>query len=67
LRSLLLNNADGTKLEIAESGVQRFLAEFATRLPPKRKPWVTESYQMAIFEAAAVALVFRMNQKKQTT
>jgi hypothetical protein len=27
-------------------------------LPPERKPWMSEDYGMAIFDAAAFALVF---------
>jgi hypothetical protein len=30
--------------------------ELRSRLPPERKPWMSEDYRMAIFDAAAFAL-----------
>jgi hypothetical protein len=34
------------------------LPEIAARLPRRRKPWMTEDYRMAIFDAAALALTY---------
>jgi Holliday junction resolvasome RuvABC endonuclease subunit len=48
----------GTKHAVAEIIAQRFPEELASRLPPKRKPWVSEHYQMDIFDAVALAFVF---------
>ena len=46
-----------TKHEIARAiGTQ--LPELATQLPPYRKPWMSEDYRMAIFDAAAFALTY---------
>ncbi len=53
--------ADGqaTKHALAEIIAKRFPEELASRLPPKRKPWVSEYYQMDIFDAVALALKLR--------
>lgn len=44
-----------TKHEIA-CAVADQLPELAPRLPRPRKPWMTEDYRMAMFDAAALAL-----------
>jgi len=46
-----------TKYEIAHAVAQQ-LPELAPRLPRYRKAWMTEDYQMAIFDAAALALTY---------
>ncbi len=46
-----------TKQEIAEVVAQQ-LPELAPHLPKPRKPWMPEHYQMAIFDAAALALTY---------
>jgi len=46
-----------TKHEIAHAVAQQ-LPELAPHLPRYRKPWMTEDYQMAIFDAAALALTY---------
>jgi Holliday junction resolvasome RuvABC endonuclease subunit len=46
-----------TKHEIAHAVAQQ-LPELAPRLPPYRKPWMSEDYRMAIFDAAALALTY---------
>jgi Holliday junction resolvasome RuvABC endonuclease subunit len=50
----------GTKQEIAELIAQRFPDELGTRLPEKRKAWMSEKYQMGIFDAVALALMLRL-------
>ena len=55
----------GTKQEIAEIIAQRFPDELGTRLPQKRKAWMSEQYQMGIFDAVALALMLRLNTKKR--
>jgi len=32
----------------------------ASRLPPKRRPWMSEDYRMDIFDAVALALILRI-------
>jgi len=44
-----------TKHEIAQAIARRF-PEIADRLPPKRRPYMSEDARMAIFGAAAIAL-----------
>ena len=64
LRSLLLGNPRGTKQEMAEMLVAQFPDELASRLPPKRKTWESEDSRMDIFDAMALAVVFRMKWAK---
>jgi hypothetical protein len=59
LRSLLLGNPKGTKHEMAEMLAMQFPDELASRLPPKRKLWKSEDSRMDIFDAVALAVVFR--------
>jgi Holliday junction resolvasome RuvABC endonuclease subunit len=60
LRSLLLGDVKGTKHEIAEMLAKSFPDELESRLPPKRRPWTSEDGRMDIFDAAALAVAFRM-------
>jgi len=46
-----------TKHQIATAIAQR-LPELAPRLPPFRKPWMSEDYRMSIFDAVSFALTF---------
>jgi len=64
LRSLLLGNPRGTKQEMAEKLAAQFPDELASRLPPKRKPWKSEDSRMDIFDAMALAVVFRLKKVK---
>jgi Holliday junction resolvasome RuvABC endonuclease subunit len=45
------------KYEIAQA-VAKQLPDLAPRLPRYRKPWMSEDYRMAIFDAAALALTY---------
>jgi hypothetical protein len=60
LRSLLLGNPKGTKQEMAEKLAKDFPDELASRLPRKRKLWNSEDSRMDIFDAAGLAVVFRI-------
>jgi hypothetical protein len=51
-----------TKYTIALATVRRF-PELAIRLPPIRKPWMSESTQMGVFDAVALALAFYARQR----
>jgi hypothetical protein len=66
LRTLLLGNPKGTKQEMAEQLAKDFPDELASRLPPKRKQWKSEDSRMDIFDAVALAVVFRMKRAKRT-
>lgn len=46
-----------TKHQIAITITQLF-PELELRLPPFRKPWMSEDYRMSIFDAVALALTF---------
>jgi Holliday junction resolvasome RuvABC endonuclease subunit len=47
-----------TKYAVAKIVAKRFTA---LKLPPKRKAWQSEDARMNIFDAVALALVFRLN------
>jgi Holliday junction resolvasome RuvABC endonuclease subunit len=49
----------GTKDALAGILANKFPEELGLRLPPKRRPWMSEDYRMGIFEAVALALVVR--------
>jgi hypothetical protein len=46
-----------TKAQIAEF-LARFFPELASRVPEARKAWDSESWNMAIFDAAALAVAY---------
>ena len=54
--SILLSDGEHTKQDAAEFVARGFPDQLATQLPPKRKPWQTENYQMAMFVAVALAI-----------
>jgi ribosomal protein L17 len=51
-----------TKYKIALAIVRRF-PELGVRLPPARKPWMSEKAQMGVFDAVALALAFYARQR----
>ena len=67
LRSLLLGDAKGTKQELAETLAMQFPDDLASRLPPKRKTGNSEDGRMDIFDAAALAVVFRLKKAMRFT
>jgi hypothetical protein len=58
-------NGKGTKHARAELLSARFPEELGSRLPPKRRPWMSEDYRMHIFDAVALALALRLEETKQ--
>lgn len=59
VRRAFFADGQGSKYAIAEILAKRFPEELGSRLPPKRRPWMSEHYQMDIFDALALALVLR--------
>ncbi len=49
----------GTNHYVAEIIAGKFPAQLGAKLPPKRKPWMPQHYQMAIFLAVALSLTQR--------
>jgi hypothetical protein len=47
-----------TKQKMAEFLASRFPEELGFRIPKRRRPWTTEGYTMAIFDAVALAVYF---------
>jgi Holliday junction resolvasome RuvABC endonuclease subunit len=58
-----MTDGQGTKHALAEILAKRFPEELGSRLPPKRKPWMSEDSRMNIFDAVALALVFRLKSR----
>ena len=58
VRTHLLGQAQGTKQLVAERLAAKFPAELASRLPPKRRPWMSEDPRMDIFDAVGLAVGF---------
>jgi len=59
VRRVFFADEPGTKHALAEIIAKQFSEELGFRLPPKRKPWMSEDSRMDIFDAVALAMVFR--------
>jgi Holliday junction resolvasome RuvABC endonuclease subunit len=59
VRKAFFADGQGTKDVLADMLAKQFPEELGFRLPPKRRPWMSEAYQMGIFEAVALVLIFR--------
>jgi|ERR1041385_4124895 Holliday junction resolvasome RuvABC endonuclease subunit len=57
VRRAFFADGQGTKYALAECIAKRFPDELGARLPPKRRPWMSEDYRMDIFDAMALALL----------
>ena len=58
VRTQLLGAAKGTKFAVSQMLAEKFPAELGTRLPPKRRPWMSEDPRMDIFDAVGLAVAF---------
>src|ERR1019366_2019699 len=56
----------GTKHALAELIANRVPEQLSSQLPPKRQAWMSEDSQMNIFDAVALAMVFRLKQAGRT-
>ena len=63
VRTQLLGTVKGTKFAVAQTLTGRFPTELGTRLPPKRRPWMSEDPRMDIFDAVGLAVVFWLQAK----
>jgi Holliday junction resolvasome RuvABC endonuclease subunit len=59
-------DGQGTKHALAEIIAKRFPEELGSRLPPKRKPWMSEDSRMNIFDAVALALLPHLCRRSKT-
>jgi Holliday junction resolvasome RuvABC endonuclease subunit len=64
VRRLFFDGGQGTKHAVAEILAQRFQGELGACLPPKRRLWMSEDRRMDIFDAVALAFVFRLKTTK---
>ena len=58
VRGKLLGDAKGTKQAVAQTLAEKFPVELASRLPPKRRVWMSEDPRMDIFDAVGLAVAF---------
>jgi hypothetical protein len=58
VRTQLLGTVKGTKFAVAKTLAGRFPTELGNRLPPKRRPWMSEDPRMDIFDAVSLAVAF---------
>jgi len=65
VRQAFFADGQGTKHAVAEILAQRFPEELSSRLPPKRRPWMSEDSRMDIFDAVALAMMFRTKKAKR--
>jgi Holliday junction resolvasome RuvABC endonuclease subunit len=65
IRQVFFADGQGTKHAIAEVLSKRFPNELGLRLPPKRRPWMSEDHRMGIFDAVALVVVFRLKQRSK--
>jgi len=56
---VLIPDGQGTKHDLAGIVAGQFPEQLGSKLPPKRKAWMRERYQMNIFDAVGLALAFR--------
>ncbi|MEI6196805.1 MAG: hypothetical protein WCS42_21020 [Verrucomicrobiota bacterium] len=61
---IFLPDGQGTKHDLAQIMAKRFPEQLGPKLPPKRKFYMNEDPRMAIFDAVALAMVFRMKTNK---
>ena len=65
VRQAFFADGQGTKYALAEILAKQFPDELGFRLPPKRRPWMSEDARMDIFDAVALALVLRRRKAKR--
>jgi len=58
VRKRLLGTAKGTKFAVAQMLAEKFPVELGARLPPKRRPWMSEDPRMDTFDAVGLAAAF---------
>jgi len=65
IQEYFFNTRPATKHELAVLLATRFPDELGARLPPKRRPWMSEDYRMDIFAAVALAVTGRWKQARR--
>jgi hypothetical protein len=56
---VLIPDGKRTKHALAEIVAGQFPEQLGSKLPPKRKAWMREHYQMGIFDAVGLVFAFR--------
>ena len=60
-----LPDGQGTRHALAEIIANRFPEQLGPQLPPKRKFYMNEDPRMVIFDAVALAMIFRLKRMKR--
>jgi hypothetical protein len=60
LKNIFIADGEGTRHDIATIVAERFSQEIGFRLPPKRRPWITEARRMDFFNAVALTVAHRL-------
>jgi Holliday junction resolvasome RuvABC endonuclease subunit len=66
VRRVFFGDDRGTKHALAEIIAGRFPDELGFRVPPKRRPWMSEDSRMDIFDAVALALMQHYHDRMQS-
>jgi RNase H-fold protein (predicted Holliday junction resolvase) len=64
LMNAFIPDGRGTKHALVEIIARQFPEQLGSKVPPKRKAWMREHYQTGIFDAVALALVFRLKRSE---
>jgi hypothetical protein len=62
IRKQFFGTHRGTKFEIAVRLANRFPEELGSRMPRKRKPWMSEDSRMDIFDAISIGVTYAASQ-----
>lgn len=66
VRQVFFTDSQGTKYALAQILADQFPEELGYRMPPKRRPWMSEDSRMDIFDAVALALMSRLKKVRRT-
>lgn len=66
VRQTFFAEDQGTKYALATILADKFPDELGFRLPPKRRPWMSEDSRMGIFDAVALVMVLRVKKPKRS-
>ena len=66
VRKVFFADGKGTKQALAEMIAKRFPEDLGSRVPPKRRPWMSEDGRMDIFDAVALALVPGLKKRRKS-
>jgi Holliday junction resolvasome RuvABC endonuclease subunit len=63
IRAAFFTNGPGTKHSLAEILAKRFPEQLSFRVPPRRRPWMSEDSRMNVFDAVALTQILQVLSK----